>query len=268
LIRDPVSADYYAVLQVHPDADFEVIEAAYRQLMKKHHPDMAGGDPRRVAQHEDRAKAINQAFSVLRDPERRRRYDMDRLIGGTVRPAEPRSRASSPPAPPPTPPVAPPVAGGAETAYVAPPTRSPLLTPLDWLGAAYYLLPGPYEWEGGRKRELLSVLLLPPSGVAAYALASGRLAPLLGHSLSATVVAWAILAVCVAAVMWGSLLRVTIAAAPTIALLSGLLAPLLQGSHIPAWLAWCLLSCVSLLFAARAFVFGVLPMLVLILLIS
>jgi DnaJ-like protein len=265
LIRDPVSADYYAVLQVHPDADFEVIEAAYRQLMKKHHPDMAGGDPRRVAQHEDRAKAINQAFSVLRDPERRRRYDMDRLIGGTVRPAEPRTRQSPPPPPPTAEPAPSPVD---HAVAVAPSRRSPLLAPFDWLGAAYYLLPGPYEWEGGRKRELLSVLLLPPSGVAAYALASGRLAPLLGHSLSATVVAWAILAVCVAAVMWGSLLRVTIAAAPTIALLSGLLAPLLQGSHIPAWLAWCLLSCVSLLFAARAFVFGVLPMLVLILLIS
>src|ERR1700716_698056 len=67
--------NYYAVLQVHPDAEDEVIEAAYRQLMKKYHPDLAGDDPRRIALHNHRAKTINQAFSVLRDPEKRRLYD-------------------------------------------------------------------------------------------------------------------------------------------------------------------------------------------------
>jgi hypothetical protein len=320
-----VAADYYTVLQVHPDAEFEVIEAAYRQLMKKHHPDMAGDDPQRIAVHLSRAKAINEAFSVLRDPEKRRRYDLDRLIGNTVRPAP-----SSPPHASPSahgssqahaassaqgswqahaassaqgswqanaaasaqgssPPHAsasasgssyanpaasrgssapdgasaargtsPPSSGAPEAASFEPPLPW-FLAPIALLSAAYYLLPGPYEWEGGRGRELLSVLLLPPTGLAGFALASGRLTPLIGHSLSANVMAWAILALCVVVSMWGSVLRVVAAAVPSAALMSGYMTPLLQESHLPVWLAWCLLSSVSLLFAARLFVFGVLP---------
>jgi hypothetical protein len=269
--------DYYAILQVHPDADFEVIEAAYRQLMKKHHPDMAGDDPARIAEHLERSKAINQAFSVLRDPERRRRYDLDRILAGTVRPAY--ASASPPPQHPPqggarpTPPPAqpPPTTGPTETvAEVAyePPRQSWLLAPLTLLSSAYYLLPGPYEWEGGHARELVTVLLLPPVGVAAFLLASGRLAPFLGHSLTATIVAWGVLALCAALVMWGSLLRVVIAGAPTAGMLSGVLSPVLQGSHVPVWLAWCLLSSLSLIFAARLFVFGVLPTLLVVWLLS
>jgi DnaJ-class molecular chaperone len=52
-----VAPDYYAVLQVHPDADREVIEAAYRQLMRKYHPDIAGGDTVRAAALHKRATA-------------------------------------------------------------------------------------------------------------------------------------------------------------------------------------------------------------------
>ncbi|HEY2592742.1 MAG TPA: J domain-containing protein, partial [Chloroflexota bacterium] len=74
--------DYYAVLQVHPDADQEVIEAAYRQLMKKHHPDLAGDDAQRIAEHLARAKTLNEAYSVLRNPEQRRRYDEVRRTYG------------------------------------------------------------------------------------------------------------------------------------------------------------------------------------------
>jgi DNA-binding response OmpR family regulator len=70
--------DYYAVLQVQPGADREVIEAAYRRLMKKHHPDLDGDDPQRIAEHLARARALNEAYSVLRDPEQRRRYDVNR----------------------------------------------------------------------------------------------------------------------------------------------------------------------------------------------
>src|SRR6516225_8022227 len=67
--------DYYAILQVQSGADQEVIEAAYRQLMKKHHPDLAGDDPQRIAEHLARARALNEAYAALRDPEQRRRYD-------------------------------------------------------------------------------------------------------------------------------------------------------------------------------------------------
>lgn len=69
-----MSKSLYAVLNVAPDADPAVIEAAYKALIKKYHPDMLagtpGGDLRRAAE-------INEAFQVLRDPDRRARYDYD-----------------------------------------------------------------------------------------------------------------------------------------------------------------------------------------------
>ncbi len=69
-----MSKSLYAVLNVAPDADPAVIEAAYKALIKKYHPDMLagapGGDLRRAAE-------INEAFQVLRDPDRRARYDHD-----------------------------------------------------------------------------------------------------------------------------------------------------------------------------------------------
>ncbi len=61
--------DYYEVLQVHPKAEPEVIEKAYKALMLKHHPDQ-GGDT-------ERAKAINLAYEVLRDPAKRSDYNID-----------------------------------------------------------------------------------------------------------------------------------------------------------------------------------------------
>lgn len=62
----------YTLLQVLPTADPAVIEAAYKALMKKYHPDLHAGDDA-----ERRAAEINRAFTVLRDPERRAAYDAD-----------------------------------------------------------------------------------------------------------------------------------------------------------------------------------------------
>lgn len=59
--------NYYEILQVSPNADSEIIEAAYRRLAKKHHPDV-GGDPETM-------KLINEAYAVLRDPDERMAYD-------------------------------------------------------------------------------------------------------------------------------------------------------------------------------------------------
>ncbi len=59
--------DYYAILQVHPRAEPDVIQAAYKRLAAKYHPDV-GGD-------EERMKLINEAWSVLGDPDARRQYD-------------------------------------------------------------------------------------------------------------------------------------------------------------------------------------------------
>ncbi|MBV9932080.1 MAG: J domain-containing protein [Alphaproteobacteria bacterium] len=61
---------HYEILNVAPGAELVVIEAAYRALMKKYHPDQGGG-----AADGPGAADINLAYAVLRDPERRAEYD-------------------------------------------------------------------------------------------------------------------------------------------------------------------------------------------------
>lgn len=126
------------------------------------------------------------------------------------------------------------------------------------LSAAYYLLPGPYEWEEGSRKELLTVGLLPVAGVAAFVLLTGRLAPWIGNSLNATLVGCALI-VLLCLPMLGSLPRVAMAAVPSVVLLSGTATPFLAQVHVPVWFAWGMASLVSVLLAARLFVFGVLP---------
>jgi hypothetical protein len=56
---------------VRADSEPEVIEAAYRALMRKHHPDKNRSDPDKL----DRAREINRAYEILGDPHRRAEYD-------------------------------------------------------------------------------------------------------------------------------------------------------------------------------------------------
>ena len=67
--------DLYARLEVDVDASPEAIEVAWRALLKRHHPDVAGSDDAAL----DRAKRINVAHDWLSDPALRARYDADRL---------------------------------------------------------------------------------------------------------------------------------------------------------------------------------------------
>lgn len=62
--------DYYKTLGVSRDADDKAIKAAYRKLARKHHPDVARGKDA-----PERFREINEAYEVLSDPEKRRRYD-------------------------------------------------------------------------------------------------------------------------------------------------------------------------------------------------
>ncbi|MFS8540541.1 MAG: molecular chaperone DnaJ [Tissierellales bacterium] len=64
--------DYYEILNVSRDASLDEIKAAYRKLAKKYHPDLNPNDK----EAEQKFKEINEAYEVLSDPEKRRKYDM------------------------------------------------------------------------------------------------------------------------------------------------------------------------------------------------
>jgi DnaJ-class molecular chaperone len=59
--------DYYEVLGVGKDASADEIKKAFRRAAIEHHPDR-GGD-------EAKFKEINEAYEVLKDTEKRKRYD-------------------------------------------------------------------------------------------------------------------------------------------------------------------------------------------------
>jgi DnaJ-class molecular chaperone len=62
--------DYYKILGVDRAADEKAIKSAYRKLARKYHPDVAKGKDTA-----ERFTEINEAYEVLSDPEKRRRYD-------------------------------------------------------------------------------------------------------------------------------------------------------------------------------------------------
>jgi curved DNA-binding protein len=65
--------DYYEVLGVPRDADADAIKKAYRKLAMKFHPDRNLGPAQKEA--EASFKRVNEAYEVLSDPEKRKRYD-------------------------------------------------------------------------------------------------------------------------------------------------------------------------------------------------
>ncbi len=63
--------DYYDVLGINRDANEETIKKAFRKLAKKYHPDSNAGNP----QAEQMFKDVNEAYSILSDPEKKKLYD-------------------------------------------------------------------------------------------------------------------------------------------------------------------------------------------------
>ncbi|MGE5655490.1 MAG: DnaJ C-terminal domain-containing protein [Actinomycetota bacterium] len=63
--------DYYAILGLSKTASAEDIKKEYRKLARKYHPDMNPGN----REAEARFKEVNEAYEVLSDPEKRKKYD-------------------------------------------------------------------------------------------------------------------------------------------------------------------------------------------------
>ncbi len=64
--------DYYRTLGVTSDVSAEDIKKAYRKLAMQYHPDRNRGN----SESEERLKEINEAYQILGDEEKRRRYDI------------------------------------------------------------------------------------------------------------------------------------------------------------------------------------------------
>jgi curved DNA-binding protein len=60
--------DYYSTLGVSKNASDKELKSAYKKLSMQHHPDRTGGD-------DSKFKEINEAYSTLKDPQKRQEYD-------------------------------------------------------------------------------------------------------------------------------------------------------------------------------------------------
>ena len=80
----PEPLDAYKVLQVDPEADDEVIQAAYRRLARKYHPDLSSD-----AEAAGRMAALNAAWALIGKPSARAAYDRGRAARGRAAPAAP-----------------------------------------------------------------------------------------------------------------------------------------------------------------------------------
>lgn len=63
--------DYYKIMGINKDTPQKEIRAAYKKRAKQFHPDLHPNDPKAKAKFQ----ALNEAYDVLNDPEKRKKYD-------------------------------------------------------------------------------------------------------------------------------------------------------------------------------------------------
>jgi curved DNA-binding protein CbpA len=78
--------DYYVILGVPANATTKQIRSRFLELAKQRHPDRVRGEEKAAA--EVAFQGLTEAFNILSDPDRRRRYDAERSAGPSQRPAE------------------------------------------------------------------------------------------------------------------------------------------------------------------------------------
>ena len=61
--------NYYAILEISPNADRPTIRSAYRELARRYHPDAGPGSS------PEKFRKVQEAYDFLRNPERRQAYD-------------------------------------------------------------------------------------------------------------------------------------------------------------------------------------------------
>jgi curved DNA-binding protein CbpA len=159
------SPDPYKVLQVDPEAEDEVIQAAYRRLAQKYHPDRAGG-PDAVA----RMIAINAAWELVGEPDRRAAYDRSRASATSDRGA-----ASAPAGSASWPRQQPPVSRPASPADAQPGPPPPETVSRDWTTGRSNV-GGGYDEGTMRAPEGLGAAGPPPGRPSGTVLAFGRYA--------------------------------------------------------------------------------------------
>jgi curved DNA-binding protein CbpA len=164
--------DPYKVLQVDPEAEDEVIQAAYRRLAQKYHPDVAGPDG------SARMAAINAAWELLRDPKRRAGVDRERRIARHAAEgahqaqtaAGARSAGSSTP-----PPASPSAARGGAAASAGAGPRPAETVSSDW-SSGRSTAGGGYDPSRMRAPEGLGAAGPPPGDASGTVLSFGRYA--------------------------------------------------------------------------------------------
>lgn len=69
-----MNKNYYDILEVNKNASPEIIEKAYKTLVKKYHPDLQENNLKSI--YEEKIKKINEAYDILSNQEKRKNYDL------------------------------------------------------------------------------------------------------------------------------------------------------------------------------------------------